>query len=90
MKIQSVEIQRCPSIIEDLHLVAVLGSAPDGWRCYEAAWIMPRPGKQDIETKWPEAKEAAVAFTCARGRKLNAKEATRYFPGAEKLGGFAP
>ena len=85
MEINNIELQNIPSVIEGLHLVAVIGRSPDGWRCYEAAVVMPSMLDPDFEAKWGPAKKAAAAYTMRYGNKLTAQQATRYFPSATAL-----
>ena len=79
MEITNVELQNIPSDIEGLHLVAVLGHSPDGWRCYEAAVVMPSMLDPNFETKWKPAVERASQYAAANGNKLSPENARRYF-----------
>ena len=56
-EIRLVETQGCASPIEGLTRVAVLCSAPDGWRVYEAIHAL-RDGEH-----WDQDRAAAVVWT---------------------------
>lgn len=71
-EIENVELQGCASPINGLTRVAVLCSAPDGWRVYEAMHVLPLGRSQ-------EAVDEAVAWTKSYGNKLSKEQARRYF-----------
>ena len=81
MEIKSVEVQAIPCPIPGIHLVAVLGKAPDGWRCYEAAYLFPSP----VDDTWATVRESAVAFTLLQGRKIPPEQARKYFMFSDDL-----
>lgn len=72
-EIKLVETQGCASPIKGLTRVAVLCSAPDGWRVYEAMHVL-RTGEH-----WDQDRADAVVWTHKYGNKLRREEARRYF-----------
>ena len=78
MKITNIELQYIPSNVEHMHMVAVMGSAGDGWRVYEAAVQMP-PYDSDNPEIWEGAKQWAASFAAAHGNKLSKQQARKYF-----------
>ena len=63
------------SNVEKVQKVTVLTQAPDGYRCYQAAYQMPKLGAGGYEA----AKDAAIEFTRSFGSKLTRNEAQAYF-----------
>lgn len=70
-ELKSVEFRGIASPVDGLCRVAVLTFAPDGWRVYEAACVVPAGDEA--------ARQEAISWCRRSGNKLSPDEARRYF-----------